>query len=519
MKIEITKQKRNWQTCIYIALLIIFPGACADLDEDPGAVQISPETLTTVGTLRAIVTGMYQQLANEAQWSDFFLASYGGDDVTTFSGGNKQGYRDADWRSQTSFSDRIERTYLGCYRVITSANTAINARENITVNETNKDEFERLIGESHFMRAFCYLKLTRTYGEIPIQLKTNNLEPLTRASFEQIYMQIEADLREAERLLPDEYPGIETVGIRPSKGAAKALLARLYMHWAGFPLNDPSRYTMAATEAKEIIDGNFGYELNPSLRELWTISKRFEQKESIFMLVFCNDGCAPNNRTTGRLGLPGDASGWSETFGEITFFEDMEEAANNEGTSTRFEDTYVLEVIPRGMEPDGADWRNFQNEPHPLLRKVISGDLTEDIFGSTRNGINRYFMRYADLLLIYAEASGRSGNITPEAWEALNQVRRRAAGKDPNTPDPSIDIVTGDLGELAFTERKWELAGEYERWHDIVRMDRIAEVFAQRSPDEVSDIINNKTPSADGKYAYFTPIPQREIDNSPQLAD
>ncbi len=502
----------------FISLSLLFViNACTELEENPGAVQLAPGTLTSVETLEALITGMYRTVQNEARWSNFFIAGYSGDDITTFSGGNKVGFREADWRAQTPASDRLVRAYRGAYNMIAIANTAINAKEAI---EGDREIIDRLIGETHFMRAFAYLHLTRTYGEVPVQLNVNDPQILRKASFQELYELIEADLLEAERLLPDVYPGIQATGIRPSKGAAKAFLARLYMHWAGFPLNESDKYGLAATKSKEVIDGGFGYDLSPSLRSMWTVGNRFAHSEGVFTMVFCDEVCGTGNRTTGRLGLPLEAKGWSETFGEIAFFEDMEAAAMAEGTTTRFEDTYVLEVLPRGDEPNGAEWRNFDIEPHPILRKVVGGDMSEvSVVNSTNNAINRYFMRYADVLLTYAEASGRSGNSSTEAWEALNKVRRRAAGLDPNIAAPSIDITSGDLAELAFTERKWELAGEFERWHDLVRTNRVVEAFANRSPDEAVDVVNSKTPETSGKYLYFSPIPQAELDNSPQLND
>ncbi len=506
---------------ILSAFLMVFSFSCADLEEEPGETIISPEALTSVETLSVLVTGMYRTVQNDARWSDFYIAGFGGDDITTHSAVNKVGFREADWRSQTSLSERINRAWDAPYSMIAIANSAINAVPNIVVSEDQQEFFDRIVGEAYFMRAFAYLHLTRTYGEVVINLEVNSLEERQLSSIEEVYQQVESDLLQAEALLPDVYPGLAAVGVRPSKGAAKGFLARLYMHWAGFPVNDTSKYALAATKAKEVIDGPYGYSLAPSMREMWTVANRFNHDEGVFTLAFCDELCDIGNRASGRLGFPADAGGWSEIFGEIAFFEDMEADAMAQGTMARFEDTYILEVIPRRDRPDASDWRNFSNEPHPILRKVGGGDMAEVslVVNSTNTPINRYFMRYADVLLTYAEAAGRSGNVTADAWEALNMVRRRAAGLDPNSPDASIDLTSGDLAELAFTERKWELAGEYERWHDLVRMDRVAEAFANRSPDERVDVVNSKTPSATGPSVYYTPIPQSELNLQPGLAN
>ncbi len=113
--------------------------------------------------------------------------------------------------------------------------------------------------------------------------------------------------------------------------------------------------------------------------------------------------------------------------------------------------------------------------------------------------------------------------MTPQAWEALNKIRRRAAGKPSDTPDPSIDLTSGDIAELAFTERKWELAGEYLRWPDLVRMERVKEALTNRNPRvsknkdgkllEVSNPILGSLETDN----YFAPIPQNEVQLNPNL--
>jgi starch-binding outer membrane protein, SusD/RagB family len=74
-------------------------------------------------------------------------------------------------------------------------------------------------------------------------------------------------------------------------------------------------------------------------------------------------------------------------------------------------------------------------------------------------------IRYAEVLLIYAEAQARIGE-NASSLEALNQVKRRAAGLPYLTPDPSVDVTTATPNEI-IDEKGWELAGEYKRWFDL----------------------------------------------------
>lgn len=126
-----------------------------------------------------------------------------------------------------------------------------------------------------------------------------------------------------------------------------------------------------------------------------------------------------------------------------------------------------------------------------------------------------YHMRYADLLLYFAEASGRAGQESAAAWEALNKVRRRAHGLPVNSPDASVDLNSGNLAELAYTERKWELAGEFKRWDDLTRLERVAEALTNRSSEElVGPVTGDTSPSN-----YFAEIPEDELITSPQLRE
>lgn len=92
-------------------------------------------------------------------------------------------------------------------------------------------------------------------------------------------------------------------------------------------------------------------------------------------------------------------------------------------------------------------------------------------------------MRYAEVLLIYAEASGEMGTAGADAWEALNMVHRRAEGLPINSPaDSDLSVADGTIQDLAFEERKWEFAGEFIRWNDLVRKEKVEEALGNRNP-------------------------------------
>ncbi len=491
---------------IFLVLLTAtFLVGCA-LEEDLSDAKLDPSTLNSPEALEAAVAGMYLQFEGANRNSQSWIRSFGGDDVTTHSGLNKQGIRDSDKMEMTSLTAGVDLAYGPFYSVIKEANNIIGSEDNFSTSSEKKN-VNALLGEAYFLRAFNYFHLTRVFGGVPLILSTDILGNvnLERAELTDIYAQIENDLLKAESLLPSKYPGVPAA-IRPNSGSARAYLAKLYMHWAGWPLKETSKYAMAASSAKTVIDNAsaHGFALVPDMGTLWSITdeNRFNS-EIVFGLGHSQHlGNQFANRHKGRVGYPGDVQGWSENFAEIAFFEEFPEGK-------RKKDTYRTDVEFKGKI---INWKNFKNESHPMFLKV-TGYQNEIATSNSVTSMTTYHMRYADLLLYYAEAVGRSGINISDAWESLNKVRRRAEGLPVNTPNASVDLTSGDLAELAYTERKWELAGEFQRWDDLTRMERVAEALANRSSEElVGPVTGDTSPSN-----YFAEIPEKELVTSPQL--
>ena len=501
----IKKIKGEYVAIIIFGTLIGFWGCT--LEENPSEARLAPESLNSEAALEAATAGMYRRFTASMQWAHAWMRSYGGDDLTTHSGKNKQGFRDADRMEMSSLTPGVANGYTNPYRTIKEANNIIAIRSNIKGG--NADAINYMVGEAYFLRAFCYFHLVRTFGRVPLLLSTDipaNTE-LGRSDLLEIYTQIEKDFLEAEKLLPMKYPGTRAA-IRPNKGSARGLLAKLYMHWAGWPLKDNSKYAMAASKAKSVIDNasEHGFALVQDMGTLWSIADKNRLNSEIVFGLGHNRPLSGrySNRHAGRVGYPGDVRGWSEIFAEIAFFNDFPEGLRKEKTFRRT-------VEFRGKT---IHWRDFRDEAHPMFLKV-TGYQNEIATNNSVTSMTTYCMRYADLLLYYAEAVGRSGGDTPDAWEALNKVRRRAKGLPVDSKDASVDLNSGDLAELAYTERKWELAGEFRRWDDLTRMERVAEALKNRSDEElVGPVTGDTSPSN-----YFAKIPESELTKAPQLRE
>jgi hypothetical protein len=127
------------------------------------------------------------------------------------------------------------------------------------------------------------------------------------------------------------------------------------------------------------------------------------------------------------------------------------------------------------------------------------------LFGTKTVGLRSIELyRYAEVLLIYAEAQARVGQNS-SSLGAFNQVKRRAAGLPYLTPNNTVDVTSATPNSIV-DERGWELAGEYKRWFDLVRTERVEEIAAKRSVAE--PVVLKRQPN---KMNYIAPIPAATI--------
>lgn len=481
---------------------------CANLDPDPLEFNLPPESFGNLGEMDRGIIGVYRAVTQAARMTTFYAPAWGGDDITTHRALNKADFREFDQRAVLSSNNRLLRNWNDIFDAILTINGVLERSEGlIGLEGIDQNLLQQYRGEAHFLRGILFYQLARVHGRIPLPLEQFPPGDIVKATQLEVYEQIESDLLEAEARLPDIYPGVLAGAPRPNNGSARALLARLYMDWGGFPLKDNSKYALAASSAKQVMDnaGSHGFGLMDDVADLWKVENRFNQ-ESLFTLVFCTTatGCPNNslaNRKYARLGLPADLGGWNETFAEIKFFQDFPEGPRKEAT-------YRTEL----------DWENFNAQKSPVFAKVTgpAGDLPQGSFQTERND---FFMRYASILLIYAEASGLSGNVTADSWEALNKIRRRAAGLPYDTPDVSVDVTSGDIAELAFEERKWEFAGEYVRWFDLVRREKVEDALSVRDIPTAPIPEHNPIIGSLATSNYLAPIPADAVAKNPNLAD
>jgi hypothetical protein len=483
---------------LLMALMGFFVQSCSELEEDTSSL-LTVGKIESEADVATNVAPIYRRLLEVHKDPHFVrAATYGGDDITTWIAGNKAPLRVFDrfdyGSGENSDINWLPHAWDGYWQTIYYCNTLIEGLKTATAPEAI---IEAADAEARVFRALCYLNLVKIYGNVPLIL--DGVLPTgkeKRATVLENYQQIEGDLLIAELSLP--VPGSEEEG-RVSASLAKSILADLYLTWAGWPIKDASKYALAASKAKEIIDYNY-HELLP-IQQLWTLEGA-ESKETIFSLRFADDQSIGGSQATAFTFHQG--RGFSDCFPELQFFNDFP-------AGPRKDATFLLD-IPNRFAPGGVITpRNPATTPwpdsdraHPMYKKyVLSEDLTFGNRPVNFRSIDLY--RYAEVLLIYAEAQARSGGENASSLEALNQVKRRAAGLPYSVPNESVDVASATPNEIV-DEKGWELAAENKRWFDLVRTERVAEMAAKRDSSEPVELVRAPT-----EAQYIAPIPFNSI--------
>jgi hypothetical protein len=479
---------------LIIAILVFSTQSCLELEEDTSSL-LTVGDLNNAADVAANVAPIYRVLLSMHVGPHYLrTTTYGADDITTWIGGNKAPLRVFD-RFDYGSGENSDIIWLPhawdfYWRAIYYCNTLI---EGLKTSKAPQAVINLADAEARVFRAYSYLHLVKTYGNVPLIL--DGVLPTgkeQRATVLLNYEQIEGDLLIAEKSLPR--PGTESVG-RASAGLAKTVLADLYLTWAGWPVKDVTKYPLAAAKAKEVIDYNY-YTLLP-IAQLWTLAGA-QSTETIFSLRFANDKTIVGEVATAYTFHQG--LGFSDCFPELRFFNDFP-------AGPRKDATFIVDIPNRiatggvitNRTPPTTPWRQ-SDRAHPMYKKyLLAEDLTFGPRPSSFRSMDIY--RYAEVLLIYAEAQARGAGQIASSLEALNQVKRRAAGLPFAVPNATADVTTATPNQIV-DEKGWELAAEYKRWFDLVRTERVAEMAAKRDPTEPVTLARQPT-----EAQYIAPIP------------
>ena len=369
----------------------------------------------------------------------------------------------------------IDQTWRTLYTGIERANNLIYYIN--TPKTMDPAERNAILGEAKFLRGYYYFLLVSNFGDVPLRLEPTtttgaSVTDVVRTPSKDVYAQILTDMTEAEAIC---YPATKFGhSSRVSKTTVQGILARVCLNMAGYPLLDQSKYAEAATWAGKVQQSGI-HSLNPSYSQIFINEAQdiYDIKEAMWEVDF-NGNDATVSQEQGRLGntngIQYTAGNFADTGYSYAFVNVTKKLYDLYGAGDLRRDWSIapysysgVNRVPRGSliyDRNSAKWRRSYELLTPKSKN--------------NTGINFPVLRYSDVLLMFAEASNQAtGNPSVAAYDAINQVRRRAYGLPVNAPNVISDIPAGlsktQFQDVIQDERARELCFETQRRPDLIR--------------------------------------------------
>ena len=526
-----------------LALATLSLSSCNDwlTEETPGTTKVS-EFFTSLSTAEAVVNAAYVPMTWEFG-TTYYPEWYFGDIVSDDALKGGQDINDgADLRELENFKANSDNEILlGYYRAqwqgIQRANLAIDEIPTTRI-ETEGDEAEkqakyrdRYLGEAYFLRGFYYFRLARMFGGMPLidyVIKSSNQWAQTRSTMDETLNFAIEDFKLAENLLweKDKYSN-EELG-RATKGAAQAMLLKAnlyradYLRNAGNETEAQKYFAEAAKWGKEVIQSR-QYSLWPNYLDNFRLANE-NGRESVFEIQYTEEATSDyggEGYTRGTMTTILQRSR-SSAFGEAGWGYDRptQNLYNEYEAGDARRDETILVPTDEQIETPAQEiycGDRMLNRKYAMYNDGTNGGIYK-LAHATRSPKNNIQIRYADVLLMYAEACCESGDL-PSAKSALKEVRNRAGlSQFPYTAVIQGQTVTfndnqEDLRKAIRHERRVELAMEGHRWFDLTRWGIAKETMDTYMAGETEEAKELYGTFQKGKHELF-PIPSKEIDLS-----
>ena len=476
---------------IAIALLGFSFSSCSDfLEQNPQTDLSENDFYKTADDILSAVNGVYSSLQEGDIYGNWYVfGEIPSDNTRNQLSGSVTTQNEFDQFYIDTQNSMIANFWKAAYKVINRTNTVLGRIDGIEINTELANRYKL---ECKFIRALMYFNLVRVYGDVPLVLKEISISEsydILREPKENVYNQIIADLKEAQDL-PVSYSTAEDG--RATQGAAKALLANVYMTL--------HKYAEAETILAEIINsGRYSLlENTPGSLNIDGYKNVFSpvnhnSKEGIFEIQFLKGGY-------------GEGSNYANNFAPENSGTNVVAVGGTGGNNIPEMDIYNAYEegdLRRDFSMSLGYYDNRKNNEWVESRYVCK---FMDVPYQNNDASNNYpVIRYADVILMYAEALNQNGK-TAEACKYLNVTRRRGFSYHTTETSP-VDLQTTDKAQFALMveqERRVELAFENHRWFDLIRTGRAVEVMRSKG------FSLNET-------NLICPIPQKQIDVNPKL--
>jgi starch-binding outer membrane protein, SusD/RagB family len=486
---KILNTRRQYLPLVFLALIITAQPSCKKLVDIPPPTQTVTESTAyaTDATAIGVLDGIYTNLTNSGTGFPFqgpqsigLFAGLSSDELNVI-GTSNPNY--AYYRNDLAALTNGSQLWAPLYNYIYKCNAAIEGLQKSTTLTTAVKL--QLLGEAKFMRAFFYFYLVNLFGDVPLALSTdpNANTLLVKSAKADVYNQIISDLTDAKGVMNSNYSDASLLGatserVRPTKWAATALLARIYLYI--------NKYDSAELNSTEVID-------NPVLYDTVPLNNVFlkNKKEVIWHLQPTTNNL---NTADGRMYIiPATGPSGNNNFAKLSKFLLNSFEANDKRAALG---NWINRTI-YNLSPTVKDTIYF---PFKYKVGVVTGV-------TTAAAMTEYIMvlRLGEQYLIRAEARAQQNNISG-AQADLNVIRRRAGLTNTTASDqPSLLAAILD-------ERRHELFCEWgHRWLDLKRTGKVDEVMNVITPLKSNGAIQWRS------YQQYYPIAKTELDKTPNL--
>lgn len=483
--------------------------SCNDfLETMPKSTQTVDQYYTNEAEAQLAANGLYAWLGNR-----FGYAGYG--EAPAFMLEYPTGYCYYTKGQQSLINPDLEklvywdRIYVdwwwqSCYYGIEACNMFLNA----VVKLPQTSNIQQMIGEAHFLRAWYYFHLVRIFGDVPLKLNQTEVPSdglLTRTPVKEIYEKAILPDLEAASQAPITY--LPSSG-RVSMEAVNALYAQVLITMAGYPLNETDKYALAAKKAEKVVDSpNLGLFQSDETMNWFEKFRRKDydnQGEYILMGNYGNTPAPQQHYSQFFVAAMAVKLTGFVGFGSMMPTQDFINSYESDDLRGQEKGFFFTSY----EAADGSGIINFE----PTVYKFFEPTLVDD---APYCGKSLPLIRYAEMLLTYAEASARAGSITDKVIDVVNQIRGRA-GLEPlpttitSNQEAFIDAV--------MTERVHELCFENVTFFDMVRTQKAYDTKKKSWVNLDGFVEPSGAVFKTSEHCTF-PIPLREIQINPGLGD
>ncbi|MEL7589014.1 MAG: RagB/SusD family nutrient uptake outer membrane protein [Prolixibacteraceae bacterium] len=515
--------KKNILITIFSLLTVLFMSCDDFLETESNSVFTEETSFANVDFAEKVVNGVYNNLASVYLYGSYHLWYNCDNDIEFVIADDNNGTYNLAHYSANDGIAPLNNWWNLFYSSIERANICIDNLPDSPIWEGEyADEARRIYGEAVTLRALCYSELIKIFGDVPFKTRSTQAGDdyfMQKTDRDSIYEYLIQDLKNIEEYVP--WLSETGTAERINRGFIKGLRARMALAYAGFSLRNKTfetrrgrywedYYKIANQECREIIQSG-KHSLNPSFGNVFKTLHAYSQdmihREIFFEIAF-------GRLQSGRLGYDigmyfgytapspkyGRGNGTVRTSPYYYYSFDTRDTRRNVSVELYKYGTSGALDVQRLISAGGTEFR-----PSKWRKSWINPTMGGDLQTGQFTGVNLPLMRYADILLMYAETENEiNGGPTQAAKDALALVRERAFPNDLQTEKVTRYVESVASGRESFfdaivNERAWEFGGEMLRKGDLVRWNLLGPKLEEMR-GECQKIIYD-----DPKYADLVP--------------